>query len=178
MARMTNYFWVDAKTHKVIFPTDNISCALAGKCYGHKGFTDGTSVISSRIKTVVGSIVITTSGTRYVLEEMHPDYKELLNAREAGIPIIDSWRLEGDYRKGYTLHGTIGDVSLYGKVERQKGNFVTIDGMDYLVIWYNVQVNDLIENMVYATGKYCDMYVSKDFVPYMNDPHARPKLFE
>ncbi len=177
MPRMDNYFWVD-DNHRILLPDELKDYHLSGNCYGRIGFSDGDAVVSSRVKSVVGPVVLTISGSSYLLGNMHPDYDDLLGAVQTGIPVIDSWSLSGSTREGYCLSGLVGRERISGKVEGQHGNYVTIDGVDFYVIWRNVRKNEYEQNLVGLTGKYCDMYLKENFKEYMNNPHAKPILFE
>ena len=178
MARMENYFFTTVTTQQVIIPEGDEHYSLAGNCYGREGFNDGDAIVTSRVKSIDNYIVTTYSNTQYALGKMHPDYIELLCTKESGMPIIYSWKLEGDAKSGYIMHGFTGEDYISGKVQAQDGNFVVIDGVKYYVIWRNICSGELSNFAVLITGRYLDMVITRDFVPYMNDPHAKPILFE
>lgn len=82
--------------------------SMHGKVYGHPRFDDGDKVTTSKIKDVDtstgGHVVITHSGSRYLLGEPNPDYIKWLEENghdpekpfpyfieEAGIDIFEGW---------------------------------------------------------------------------------------
>ncbi len=177
MARIDNYFYADYETQRIIIRQEGIPYSLGGTVYGRSSFPDGSVIVTSPVQKEDDSIVVTAKGQEYILETMHPDYKELLEVHAAGIPIISCWRLDGNRRNKYTLSGEIlgSTRRAFGKVERQAKNFVWLNGIQYYVIWHNLDKQEKESTDYTRLSIYCDLQL-KNFEPYMSNPHARPYL--
>lgn len=53
--------------------------ALFGNAYGHPFHYDGNSIISSMISSVKDGLIITASGTHYMLGETDKSYNKIMN---------------------------------------------------------------------------------------------------
>ena len=137
MARLEKYYFCSEDHKKVIIPKEGEEYCLGGFCYEREGFPDGSHIQTSEVQQIESEVATTYSGSQYTLGEKHPDYVELLKVKESGIPIIDSWKMRGTLREGYTLIGKIGEEDIEGKVTSQEGNFVYINDTKYYVIWRN-----------------------------------------
>ncbi len=143
--KMENYFFADSDQHPVLDISGKIR--LVGKAYGREGFKDGTVVATSSIKALTETTAETASGSVYELGNMSADYVEMMEADEAGMPIIFGWNLKYEdlmdeipnpdikledvpqfnTHKGYVLYGTDQHGnSIVGEVINQNGNFVTL----------------------------------------------------
>ena len=59
------------------------ACYLAGNVYNHKSKPDGKEVVTSRVITIENGLIITSSGSKYELGDVDPNYeKEFPNAKE------------------------------------------------------------------------------------------------
>ena len=174
---MENYYWGSVDHKRVVIPSEEERYALGGNVYGRDGFKDGTSIMTSRIVSTEGKIAKTASGSEYELGNMHPDYAELLEAKKAGIPILNSWSLSGNLRDGYILTGQMGEETVMGLVTEQEGNYVVIAGVKDYVIWRSLDIDPVSEMFMRFSGQYCDLRIGRDFEEYMHDRGARPILF-
>jgi len=94
--KLSNYFFSDLKGRPLI-PEEGQEYCVTGEVYDRPGFTDGTAITTSFIAARDENSVNTKSGSVYVLGEMSPDYEEMLEANEAGVPIGYSWILRKDH---------------------------------------------------------------------------------
>lgn len=177
MARLEDFFYAEPITQRIIIPQKGMPYLLGGIVYGRPGFPDGSLIVTSPVQKQDGSVVTTASSQEYILGNMHEDYKELLDVHASGLPIICCWRIEGNRRNKYHIHGKLlgSDKIIFGKVERQYNNYIWVNATQYYVIWHNWELSEQEQNEIERFSIYCDIQLAH-FEPYVGNPHARPFL--
>ena len=106
---------------------------LRGQVFGREGFREGQWIITSRISRVVYDgptikEVWTSSGSRYLIESVCPEYQEFMEAIEGGEPILLDWTMYKAHG-GYQIlgHLFVSEKSITGMVVAQDGNWITIE---------------------------------------------------
>ena len=162
MAEINKFLFVESENRKHwVMPEEfNGDYSLIGYCV-REGFEDNSFVKTSPVVSLKDGVATTKSGSDYVLRDMAEDYKEFLEAVKNGIPIIRSWKLEGNLRRGYTISGRVNGRRIRGKIVSQDKNFITLDNdIQYFVMWSDF--TDL-EFSIMFTGEYLDMKYQSDF---------------
>ena len=141
MARLENFFFMTRDHQRVLLPPkEDGTYSLAGHCYNRTGFEDGTTIATSTIIKIENGVAMTRSGTKYELGFKHPDLLDMENAIEKKIPVIVSWDLDWYANGDYSFEGRLENgEEVDGKVSAQNGNYVTIKGTEYFVIWRNLK---------------------------------------
>lgn len=171
-AKMENYAFVDAMIRdKWIDPkTYSDKYSLMGNT-DREELKNEEFVKTSAIAEFYSDRVFTISGTKYELGQMNKDYKEYLDAKDAGIPVLKCWTLMGCMRKGYIIHGEANGRIIERKVVSQDGNFLCLDdGIKYFVMWF------FGFDLLFNQGDYLDMKIEEDFEEICGK-RCRPKLF-
>ena len=73
---------------------------------------------------------------------MNEDYKQFLEAKECGIPVVSNWFLEDSYSDdNWILEGVVEDRNVILEVYEQNGGYVTLgDGSKAFVNWRDMSV--------------------------------------
>jgi hypothetical protein len=77
MATLEN--WSCVHSGDLYLPPEVLSVFLRGKIYGHPNqerFPDGKGICTSAIKDIDGRMVLTNSGSTYILGKVDPEYKK------------------------------------------------------------------------------------------------------
>lgn len=193
MAKMNNYFFVDARNRRRMINPENFTgrFCLSGIITGRKGFDDGMLLKTSPIVSIENNTVTTASGSKYELDEVSPDYMDFLDALEKSIPIISSWGfLNAHAHPSKLFHGYMPEGQhVKGEISEQNGNYITfksgsicnpLDGSikelnntTFFVIWSTWKGLEAMPLYWDYTGlNYPDDY--EDFAGYT----CKPKLFK
>ena len=176
MQRLENYFFGRVGKRQVMIPDKNQPYTVGGICYDFDGVPDG-SLITAEVKSINGSTVEITSGKKLLLDQAHPDYRELISAKGANIPIIDWWWIDETAPYDRCFYGKVGDKVVTGEITDQEGNYLSIDDVLYYVIWCNTKQKVPFGQKPEAGLRFNDLPSYYQYGSYMNFPHVRPVLF-
>jgi hypothetical protein len=92
MPRLTEWFATFAPDTEHLLPEER-PVVLMGTVYGHPLQPDGTNIrVSRAVARTPGGDLVTVSGSRYILEEPHPDYAD--KYPDARTRLLDSLPLQ------------------------------------------------------------------------------------
>lgn len=165
--KLSNYFLSGTGEKLVINPSPTDPYKVGGTCYGFDNFPDGTLLIIDKKKIAEDNII---------LDHMHSDYKELLNAYDAGIPVIDWWWIDENRPYSECFYGKIDNKTITGTITGQDGNYLFLDEKKYYVIWCNTKkkVRPIHPSPGYRLHEIPAYYYNGS---YMGFRYVRPILF-
>ena len=127
---ISNYIWLERNTRK------QWRVPEVGEKYSLTGTCEGNAIYIPEVSIVEPKNVVSEEGETIKLGKMHKDYKTFFDATQKDIPIIDTWNISGNRKKGYCLIGHCRGVLTKIKVAKQIGNFILSDEEKvYFVLW-------------------------------------------
>lgn len=166
--KITNYLFVEREDNKIVRLHDFRE--TTEKKYSMLGFrcNYAQDIVTSNVKEVTDSEVLTCSGSVYEISEMNTDYKDFLEAIDRKIPIMRDWSISGSLRHGYFISGMLNDKSVHNlKITHQTGNSLFVfDKNDsaekeIFVDWYTMDKTyllpyELTKRLKNTDLRYCD----------------------
>ena len=184
MATMKNYYFGirEKDCNSIIRLVDyreNENFHMSGNCYEKNGFSDGTHVVTSEVTTICGNI-LTSTGSVYKVEDMHPDYISFISAINKGIPVLHDWDISGTQDTGYTFYALDKtNQSIAGRVLKQEGNYLYLningDARKFFIDWLSVDEDDL--SQLHFCGNIPNSDISLDMMEMFCNEKRRPILF-
>lgn len=142
-AYMDNYCFVDSESLKVLVDPkdfDRPFCLLGISTIDD--FEPDALLTTSSIIKIEDGVAYTYSGSQYTLGNMNEDYKQFLEAKENGIPVVSNWFLEDIYYEDkWILEGEVDGQDVSFEIYEQNGGYITLgDGTQAFVNWRDMSV--------------------------------------
>lgn len=160
---------------------------LIGFSYGKNEFPDGSKILTSSITNVDVNKITTNSGSIYLVEEIHPDYKDFLDSIDKKIPILYDWSINGSLKTGYYITGIISldeeETEDTFEIIHQEGNFLMLkksenENFKVFIDWFSTN-HSLAAAFKLFNGQLegTDLNLLEDFVEFCGENQTKPVLF-
>ena len=132
---MNDYCFVDARNEVTLIDPKDFDGPF---CLQGVGAVSNQYLSTSYILKIEDGVVYTYSGSQYVLGNMNEDYRQFIEAKEKGIPIISKWYLRWSL---YELYGEVDGKEICVRISKQNKGLITLDdGTEAFVDWRDMGI--------------------------------------
>ena len=165
--KISNYIWLERNTRK------QWKVPEVGEKYSLTGTCDGNSIYLSEVSIVKPKIAVSNEGETIQLKKMQKDYKNFFDATKKNIPVIDTWNIQGNRKRGYCIIGYCKGVLTKVKVAKQIGNFILSDeDRVYFIMWN--QYSPEFENRMFDCSIAADDIKFNSMFDWFGESQCRP----